>query len=193
MNPHARWLKMTAVPLLLVALVAGTPLGLEAQSDQTAAPPSAETLIEIAKTTAAIDGRNIMVRFRASWCEWCARLEAALHSFELGWIIRDNYVLVSLTVQESEDKAALETPGAQELMDALGGEGAGIPFYVFMDSEGEWISDSMAMPGGTNVGYPVTPEEIEAFSALIKRTAPRLSAADQDLVFQYLTENAPEF
>jgi thiol:disulfide interchange protein len=190
MNHTRNW----ALALLLAVFATGTITSITLLAErQQSTLPSAPTLLAMARDTAAIDDRIVMVRFRASWCEWCARLEAALHSFELGRIVADDYVLVSLTVQESENKIALETPGAQEMMDAAGAGNAGLPFYLFMDSEGTWIADSRVMPNDGNIGYPVTPQEIEAFEGLIERTAPRMTEAERALIAEHLVDHAPEF
>ena len=174
---------MLILPLLLAACVA-------AESTDTG-PPSAETRIDMAARTASVDDRVVLVKFGASWCDWCARFDQALHSFELGRLIADNYVLVDITVQESDDKLALETPGGQEFLDAMGGTGAGIPFYVFLDTEGAKLADSKAMPNGGNIGYPVTSEEIGKFDGLLARTAPRMTAGDRGRVMDYLETHAP--
>lgn len=165
--------------------------GSRAAGAQDAGPPSAETLMDMAARTARVDGRVVLVRFRASWCEWCARLDSALHSFELGRLIGDNYVLVDMTVEESDDKLALETPGAEEFQATLGGAGSGIPFYAFFDLDGEKLADSNVLPDGGNIGYPVTPEEIAAFDGLLERTAPRMTAEDRERVSAYLEAHGP--
>jgi thiol:disulfide interchange protein len=151
--------------------------------------PSTSVLIDLAGRAAAVDDRVVMVKFRASWCEWCARLDAALHSFELGRIFSENYVLLDLTVQESDDKLALETPGAQAFMDSLGAGNSGLPFYVFLDPAGKPLADSNVLPH--NIGYPVSPEEIDAFVALLEATAPRMTAGEKLEVANYLTTHAP--
>lgn len=170
----------------LFLLAAGT-----AAVAQEAGPPSAGILMDMAARTARLDGRVVLVRFRASWCEWCARLDEALHSFDLGRLIGDNYVLVDMTVEESDEKLALETPGGEEFRAALGGAGSGIPFYAFFDADGTKLADSNVMPDGGNIGYPVTPEEIAAFDALLERTAPRMTADDRQRVSAYLAAHAP--
>jgi thioredoxin-related protein len=156
-----------------------------------AGPPSAETLMDMARRTASVDDRVVLVKFRASWCEWCARLDEALHSFELGRLIADNYVLLDMTVEESDDKLALETPGGEDLRAAMGGAGSGIPYYVFFDVNGEKLADSNVMPDGGNIGYPVTPEEIAAFDGLLEQTAPRMTPEDREQVSAYLEAHAP--
>jgi hypothetical protein len=146
----------------------------------------------MAGEAATVDDRAVLVKFRASWCVWCARLDAALHSFELGWLIEDNYVLVDITVQESDDKLGLETPGGQELMDTMGGAAAGLPFYAFLDASLSKLADSNAMPDGGNIGYPVTPEEIASFDDLLARTAPRMAPEHRDRVGDYLSSRPLE-
>lgn len=152
--------------------------------------PSVEAIVAAARRSAAVGDRTVFVKFRASWCEWCARLDAALHSFELAQLIEDHYVVVDVTVQESEDRLALETPGGQRFMDAMGGAAAGLPFYAFLDAAGEKIADSNVL-NGNNIGYPVTAEEIRAFGDLMAQTAPKMTAEDQDRVVDYLKTHAP--
>jgi hypothetical protein len=102
-------------------------------------------------------------------------------------MFEDNYVLVKLDVQESEEKrAALENPGGVEVMKELGGEKSGIPFYAFVDEKGKKLADSNAMPKGLNIGCPDTPEEIEAFMGLIQKTAPRWSKPNREKLKAYL-------
>jgi thiol-disulfide isomerase/thioredoxin len=175
--------------LLLPFLLAGCIVGRTQESES--GLPSTDTLIDMALRTARVDDRVVLVKFRASWCEWCARLDQALHSFELGRLIDDNYVLVDITVQESDDKLPLETPGGGAFLDSMGGEGGGIPFYVFLGRDGAKIADSNALPGGGNIGYPVSPEEIEAFDSLLEQTAPRMTAEDRLRVVEYLMAHAP--
>lgn len=154
--------------------------------------PNAEQVVAAAVTEASATARTVMVRFRASWCEWCARLDAAVHSFELGRMLGDHYVQVELTVDEEDAKSVLETPGAAAYRESLGGADSGIPFYVFLDGEGRVLADSLAMPEGGNIGYPVTAEEIERFMDLVRRTAPRMTEEDLTRVRTYIEARAAE-
>jgi thiol:disulfide interchange protein len=156
---------------------------------QTAPPvPAAETLLNAAIQTAKAENKIVFVEFRASWCQWCKRLDAMMTGPEFGSLIADNFVLVNLTVQESDDKKALENPGAQELMTA--NNGVGLPFFMFLNGEGRKLADSMVMPKNTNIGYPVTPEEIAAFDGLLDKAAIRLSNDQRAAIVAYLKEKA---
>ena len=107
-------------------------------------------------------------------------------------MFEENYVIVYLDVLENSDKKKLENPDGLETMKELGGEKAGLPFYAFLDAKGKKLADSDVMPKGMNIGYPGSPEEISAFMDLIKKTAPRWSATDQDKLKSYFVSNAPK-
>ena len=154
--------------------------------------PSAETLISGALRTAKAENKGVILEFRADWCQWCARLDRAFQSAELSRLFANNYVIVRLTVQESEDKIALENPGADAILAEIGASKAGIPMIVFLNQDGEKIANSLVMPKGGNIGYPVTSEEITAFEGLLQKTAPRMSAAERATVVEWLTKNAPK-
>lgn len=155
---------------------------------QTAAQPRAEAVVAESVKAAQAQNKTVLVHFGASWCSWCKRLDAAIQSTELNKIFSDHYVVSHLTIQESDDKKALENPGAQEMVDAAGGGKAGVPVYLFIDAKGERIASSLAMPDGGNIGYPATPEEIRAFDDLLVRTAPRITPGERAQVVDYLSK-----
>jgi hypothetical protein len=73
-----------------------------------------------------------------------------------------------------------------------GGEEAGLPFYVFLDRTGNKIADSNAMPDGTNIGFPGTPQEADVFMTLLDRTAPSLQAGDRQQLVAYLKKSVQQ-
>lgn len=187
---------MSLTTKLAAVLISGVALlilgGVDLTEAQTARVPSAESLISAALETAKAEDKVVMLEFRADWCSWCARLDKALRSPELSTLFADNYIVVNLTVQESEDKIALETPGADAILNEIGAAKAGIPVFIFLDKDGKKIGNSLAMPNGGNIGYPVTSEEITAFEGLLAKTAPRMNATQRATVVDWLTKNAPK-
>ncbi len=126
-------IRRSSMALLLAAVLA------TAVTAQTK-PPTAEQVLTGATQTAKAEQKNVLIHFGASWCSWCRHLDAMLESAEVGKLFQDNYVIAHLTIQESKDKVALENPGAQEMVDGAGAKGAGVPVYIFFDSDGQVAS-----------------------------------------------------
>jgi hypothetical protein len=111
---------------------------------------------------------------------------------EMGKIMKDNFVIVKLDVNENGDKVSLENPGGRAVMKDLNGEQSGLPFMAILDAKGKKLVDTNR--DGTqksNIGYPARPEEIEHFMKMLK-TAPRLSDADRTRIETWLKEHAPK-
>jgi thiol-disulfide isomerase/thioredoxin len=150
--------------------------------------PSARTVVDAAVKTAQAQDKNILVHFGASWCSWCRHLDALLMGPEFGKVFGENYVITHLTIQESDDKKALENPGAQAMVDDAGAAKSGVPVFLFLDKTGKTLATSKAMSDGSNIGHPVTPEEIKAFVGLLERTAPRMTAAQRTAIADHLSK-----
>ncbi len=160
--------------ILLIA--AGIALALPLLYGQITKPPAADQILNVAMKEAAGSGRNIMVVFHASWCSWCKKLDAFLGSADVKPIIDANYVVTHLDVMERAGKKdSLENPGGAEVLKSYGGEKSGIPFFVFLDASGKKLADSNVMPGDNNIGFPGSPEEIDAFGTLLRKTAPHMT------------------
>jgi thiol:disulfide interchange protein len=159
---------------------------------QAATGRSADALVSAGISRAHAEGKTVLIEFGASWCSWCKRFEAFVTGSEVGGIVRRNYVVVNLTVRERAGKTALETPGGDAFMHKWGGDEAGLPFYVFLDARGSKIADSNAMRDGTNIGFPGTEREADAFMALLTRTAPRLQATDRQQLIAYLKKSVQQ-
>ena len=98
---------------------------------------------------------------------------------------------VRLTAKEAPEKKALENPGAGAFLARMGGEGAGLPFYAFLDGRGRKVADSRSLPGGANIGFPLTPDEVRAFADLLKKATPRMSEKEREAVAAYLSKKEP--
>ena len=170
------------------------PVQTVAVTSAAAAPKPAQDLVSAARAASTKDHKATLVMFHASWCSWCKRLEAVMSRPEFKKMFAANYELVELDVQERGAKVAeLENPGGNEYMKQLGGEKSGLPYYAWVDADGKKQADSNVMPTqNPNIGYPGEPAEIEAFMALIRKTAPNWSEADQKTLHDYLVANAPK-
>ena len=113
-----------------------------------------------AVTRAKAEQKAVLIEFGASWCTWCRNFEALVRSADAGAVLARHFVIVNLIVHEDDGKKTLEHPGGNALMDEWGGAASGLPFYVFVNDTGQKVADSNAMPDGTNIGFPVAPEEI---------------------------------
>jgi len=172
--------------ILAVAMV----VALNMAFAQTAkAPQPVETLLTLAKAKAKAEKKSVFVIFHASWCGWCKKMEAALDSKELKPVFDKHFVFVMVDTGESADKKNLENPGGQKLMADLGGDKAGFPFYAILDASGKKLVDSRLPAEGkepSNIGHPAKPEEIAWFMAMLQKSAPRMTEAEQKTIKSYL-------
>ena len=159
---------------------------------QYAKPVSAESILDKAKVESTSSGKNIFLIFHASWCSWCKRLDKAMKSDELKNIFEDNFVIVHLDVMERGTKVdSLENPGGKDVMQKLGGEKSGLPFYVFLDKEEKMLANSNVL-NNQNIGYPGAADEIEAFVKLVKTNSKKMSDDEAKLMTDYFIMNAPK-
>ena len=143
-----------------------------------AAPPSAEQILNAAKSQAAKENKAIYVHFGASWCGWCKRLDAFLDRPDVKTTFDKYFVPVKLVVQENEKNKALENTGADAILKQVGGP-AGLPFSAFLDRSGKLIVNSNRNgEAGQNIGHPYQPAEVDWFLEMMKKAAPQISATD---------------
>jgi thioredoxin-related protein len=160
---------------------------------QTMQPDSAQTILKTAVTDARSAHKNVLLIFHATWCGWCKRLETALNDTAIKSLIDENYIVAMLDVKERGNKIQMyEHPGGQDLMNAFGGNNAGLPFIVFLNEKGNMIANSNVMPQKQNIGYPGSKEEITAFVNLLKATAPHMTGKQRDEIQNYFELHAPK-
>jgi len=149
---------------------------------------SAEKLIADAGAKAKAGGKNVMVIFHASWCGWCKKLDEFMAIPQYKSIFEDNYVVVHMTVMESPQKKADETAGGMEFLTKMGGDKAGLPYFVVVDPAGKKLGDSLMKPGdqASNTGHPVKKEEVDHFMSVLKKTAKKMSANQAATIDKFL-------
>jgi hypothetical protein len=140
-----------------------------------AAPPSAEQVLNEAKAKASAEHKVIFLHFGASWCGWCKKLDAFLDRQDIKPVFEKYFVPVKLVVQEHDNNKALENAGADKLMTQFGGP-SGLPYSAFLNTEGALIVNSKH--DGENIGYPAKTEEIDWFVQMMKMAAPKIDEND---------------
>lgn len=156
---------------------------------------SAETILKDASVKAKAENKKIIVLFHASWCGWCKKMDLSMNDPVCKKYFDDNFIAVHLTVDESEGKKHLETPGADAVKKKYKGEKAGLPFWLILDSDQKLLADSyMRKPGvskdeaGENIGCPASDKEVAAFIAILRQTT-KLNAEELDIIAERFKKN----
>jgi len=139
---------------------------------------STQQILNSAFNQAKKENKNVFVKFEASWCGWCKKMDAKMNQPAIKNSFNDNYVIEHLVVLEQKNKKHLENTGSEDLLNKYGGERQGIPFFLIFDADGNLLADSKMVKDkdilkgeGSNIGCPGTDDEIDAFIYKIKETS----------------------
>ncbi|WP_405606213.1 thioredoxin family protein [Polaribacter sp. Asnod1-A03] len=149
---------------------------------QTKAQENANSILEKAYKKAKTENKSVFVKYSASWCGWCKKMDKQMKDENCKTFFDDNYVTVNLVVQESDKNKHLETPGAMEVLTKHKGEKSGLPFWAILDSSGKLIEDSFDSKG-QNLGCPATEEEVSEFIKILKSTS-RISDKNLNTIYE---------
>src|SRR6476469_8527342 len=133
--------------------------------------PTAHEIFQKAKAEATRSHRKIFILFRASWCVWCHVMDSSITDPSCRDYFRNNYVIVHLTIQETEDKKDRENPGGMAFYTKYGGDdNQEIPYWLIFAEQGNLLADSQMKPG-ENTGCPATKQEVAYFISVLKKTS----------------------
>jgi thioredoxin-related protein len=170
----------------LLVITVAVLFGLNSYGQET---KTTEQILKAACEKAGKENKNVFVKFRASWCGWCKKMDASMNDVSTKKYFDDNYVTVNLTVQENPSNKMLETPGAFSYMQTLKADAAGLPFFVILDKKGKVLGDSFV--NNQNLGCPAAPDEVVSFISLIKNTSP-INTTGLDAISTRFKLNSPQ-
>lgn len=151
--------------ILFAALI----LVLQITHIQAQTPVPATKILSKALEQAKKEKKKVFLMYHASWCGWCKKMDKAIEDASCKVIFDKNFVIIHLTVQETEQNKKLENKGAAELLVQHNGAEAGLPFWVFLDEKGKVIENAKlresgeSLDKGQNIGCPAEKNEVEAF------------------------------
>ncbi len=138
----------------------------------------ANTLIANAQVKAKASGKKVMVKYTATWCVWCHKMDTAMADPIVAKYFNSNYEVVRIHIKETKKKDSLNTPGGEDLYKThTANKEDGIPFWVVLDETNKVLANSrikaegLPLDGeGSNAGCPVNEEEVGYFLRVLKAT-----------------------
>jgi thiol-disulfide isomerase/thioredoxin len=131
----------------------------------------AESLLSDALRRAKAEKKSVFLHFGAPWCGWCHRLEDWMTRPEVAAVLSKDFIDVKIDTDR--------TIGGEQMLEKMTkGVRSGIPWFAFLDADGNVIADSFAGENGGNLGCPYTDEEIDAFAKLLAGVTDRISNAE---------------
>ncbi len=128
----------------------------------------AEDLYADALKRAQTSNRAVFLHFGAPWCGWCHRLEDWMERPAVAKVMAKHFVDLKIDTDR--------TIGGADLLASYRGEGGGIPWWVFLNGEGDALAHSGI--GDANLGCPWTDEELAGFGKCLKQAAPDIAEKD---------------
>jgi hypothetical protein len=142
-----------------------------------AAPATAAAALSEASAQAAADGKRLLLIFHASWCVYCRLFDMLLKDRQAGSVMARHFDVLHMRAQERKpDMQAQQLAGADDVYHRYAPAGTGLPYMVVLGEGERKVADSMI--GGDNFGFPVEPQELDAFDAMIRAGAPDITAAE---------------
>ncbi|CAN5683451.1 hypothetical protein BH11ARM2_BH11ARM2_09330 [soil metagenome] len=156
----------------MVALLAAVLLGAPAKISH--------PLLTDAFAKAKKEHKTVFVAFSASWCGPCRKLHGTLDKPENRKAFDRAFVDVEVIVLENDGKHK-NTDGGMDLLTKLDGADEGIPFCAAISPDGTILADSRMKGPGTNMGCPMSKEEVAGWDAFLAKV-PTLKMADRKVL-----------
>jgi thioredoxin-related protein len=139
--------EVLAVTVLLLLTACETPVQQRPNHDSR----SADNILIEAKRIAQKQEKNVFVMVGASWCKPCDQFWDRLKTEPASVIMKSSYVMVKLNGYGSVPEASNAGTDEWTAAMALGGQPAGIPYYVILSPDGKKLAESNVDSKGTVV------------------------------------------
>ncbi|WP_410219925.1 thioredoxin family protein [Pedobacter sp.] len=161
---------------------------------------TADDILNNAIKEAKATHKKVFIKFSASWCGWCHKMDDSMKDPAIKAYFDNNFVMRQLIVMENKDKKDLETPGAEEMMKKYNSEGFGIPLWFIFDENGKLLADSHIRPKGTGfetkgtsiIGCPASESEVALFIDILRSTT-KLKEAELRKIYWVFRKNDPQY
>jgi thiol-disulfide isomerase/thioredoxin len=145
---------------------------------QIGTPKTAAEILKNAILLAKKEKKNVFLKFTASWCGWCHKMDNAMQDTCTLDLFKNNYIITYLDVLETPKQKNLENPGGKEALEKYGGATAGLPYWLIIDKNGKLIANSKVKAetepltaDGSNSGCPAEDDEINYFLRVLKSSS----------------------
>ena len=140
---------------------------------------TAESVLGDGIAKARAEGKRVFLHFGAPWCGWCHRLENWMAIEDVAQVLARDFVHVKIDIDRM-------IGGKELLAQYRKTERGGIPWFVFLDGNGEVLITSDGPDG--NLGCPWSPEEKDAFRKILAEVTVTISNDDINAITEHLGE-----
>jgi hypothetical protein len=135
---------------------------------------AARDLVDTACQTAAKESKLVFLKSGYPECIWCRTFDKYHSTPEVRDIVGKYFVVAEVDTENMPDGKDVFTAFAQP----------GAPSWVILTPDKKVLIDSYAETNGkkVNVGFPGAPEEKEYYQAALKKTVPKITQAELDVL-----------
>ncbi|MEZ6038016.1 MAG: thioredoxin family protein [Planctomycetota bacterium] len=144
-------------------------------------PLVAETQLAAALEQAKAGTRQVFLHFGAPWCPWCHRLEDWMARPEIAAVLAKYFVDLKI----DNDRMTGGKDIYEGTLAKAGQKAAGIPWFAFLDVDGNVKAHSTGPHG--NLGFPYQPEETAFFGEMLAKAG--VAEADVKALVDSLNQN----
>lgn len=139
---------------------------------------AATELVEAACKKAAAETKLVFLKSGHPQCGWCVVFDRFHHKPEVQQIIEKYYVVAAIDIVNMPNGAAVFERFAK----------VGAPSWVIITPERKALIDSY--DNGSNVGYPLQPNETAYYLAALKKATPAITDAELTILAEQIKKAA---